>query len=124
MPSTDGHLKIFYGMYVGLTAIQHCHIERRIECWGICIHTLQSHAPESIHVGFPFLPFCILAIVPVAPLCAGHFAPAIDTILAETIIATIAATTIMIVGLAMVKAGSFFCNIKRHGIICYKHYLC
>jgi hypothetical protein len=45
MSSTDGHFKIFYGMHMGLTAIQHCHIERRIECWGICIHILK--VPES-----------------------------------------------------------------------------
>ena len=84
---------------------------------------LKSHAPESIHAGFPFLPFCILAIVPVAALSTEHLAPAIDAILADTIITTVAATTITIVGLA-IKACLFFCNIKRHSITCYKHYLC
>jgi hypothetical protein len=63
---------------------------------------LKSHAPESIHSGFPFLPFCILAIVPVAVLSdTGHFALAIDAMLADAIIATVAATTIMMVGLAI-----------------------
>jgi hypothetical protein len=105
MPSTDGHLKIFYDM--GLTAVQHCHIERRIECWGICVHILEVwHAPESIHAGFPFLPFCILAIVPVAVLSdTEHLVLAIDAMLA--------ATTIMMVGLA-IQACLFF---RR-----YKHY--
>ena len=56
---------------------------------------LKSHAPESIHAGFAFLSFCILAIVPVAVLGdTGHFALAIGAMLADVIIATVAATTI------------------------------
>src|SRR5215469_3019341 len=74
---------------------------------------LKSHAPESIHSGFPFLPFCILAIVPVAVLNdTGHFALAIDAMLADAIIATVAATTIMMAGLA-IQACLFFRNNKN-----------
>ena len=74
---------------------------------------LKSHAPESIHSGFPFLPFCILAIVPVTVLSdTGHFALAIDAMLADAIIATVAATTIMMVGLA-IQACLFFRNNKN-----------
>ena len=88
-------MDILKSFMVWLTAIQHCHIERRIECGGICYSL-------SIHVGFPLLPFCILAIVPVVVLSdTGHFALAIDAMLADAIITTVAATTIMMVGLAI-----------------------
>jgi hypothetical protein len=74
---------------------------------------LKSHAPESIHAGFPFLPFCILAIVPVAVLSdTGHLALATDAMLADAIIATVAATTIMMIGLA-IQACLFFRNNKN-----------
>jgi hypothetical protein len=64
------------------------------------------------------LSFCILAIVPVALLITAHLAPTIDTILDDTIIATI-----RIVGLA-INVCSFFLQHNHHGIICSKHYLC
>jgi hypothetical protein len=139
MPSTDGHFKIFYGMHMGLTAIQHYHMERRVEGWGICIPVFAVlYTKLSINlfiyesrlnhekiedVLFMQIQILNLAIVPVAEASPEHFAKAIDAILADRIIATVAAITIMIVGLA-IKACLFFCNIKRHSIICYKHYLC
>jgi hypothetical protein len=72
---------------------------------------LKSHAPETIHAGFPFLSFCILATVPVAVLGdTGHVALAIDAMLADAIIATVAATTIMMmIGLA-IQACLYFRN--------------
>jgi|SRR5215467_9056994 len=74
---------------------------------------LKSHAPESIHVGFPLLSFCILATVPVAVLSdTGHVALAIDAMLADAIIATEAAITIMMVGLA-ISSRLFFRNNKN-----------
>jgi hypothetical protein len=62
---------------------------------------LKSHPPEATHAGFPFPPFCILAIVP------DGCALAIDTTLANVIIITRPTPTIRIIGLA-IKASLFF----------------
>jgi len=70
---------------------------------------LNSHPPESIHSGFPFLPFCRLAIVP--DLEPDVCALAIDAILADVII--IAAAAAIMISLLVVKTCLLLCIIKN-----------
>ena len=71
---------------------------------------LKSQAPETIQAGFPSFPFCRLAIV--ADLEPGDCcALTIDTTLEDVIIATTAATTIIVSGWA-IEACLFFRVIK------------
>jgi hypothetical protein len=72
---------------------------------------LKSHTPETIQAGFPSFPFSRLAIVP--NLEPGDYcAFTIDATLKDIIIATTAATRIIVSGLA-IKTCLFFGVIKN-----------